>query len=309
MKPHHKKILSVGILLVLIVLLVHYVLKNAGEFSQLKVVSPKLLVILLALMVLNYLFIGLGTRILLKPLGVKLGVGEAFALSLVTGFYNLITPFHGGMAIRALYLKKKHRFSYTNFISALSASYVLVFFVISILGIITSLLIYLTEKVFSWIVFLVFLGFFLSLLFLMVFSPQGRKRRNSWINKIIEVVHGWHLIKNNRKAVSGIIVLSLVQTFVAAFMLYLQFKVFGLEIEFVKCLFLTAITTIGIVVSVTPAGLGINEAIVVFSAATIGISATQSLSVALLGRALSLVVLLILGPLFSWVLLKKTNVR
>ncbi|MFH1801924.1 MAG: hypothetical protein ABH864_00565 [archaeon] len=48
----------------------------------------------------------------------------------------------------------------------------------------------------------------------------------------------------------------------------------------------------------------VQEAIVVFSASTIGISTAESLSAALLGRAVSLVVLFVLGPIFSYVLLR-----
>ncbi|MBU0907099.1 MAG: hypothetical protein KKE05_02980 [Nanoarchaeota archaeon] len=36
----------------------------------------------------------------------------------------------------------------------------------------------------------------------------------------------------------------------------------------------------------------------------VGISATDSLSAALLGRAVSLVVLFVLGPIFSWILMR-----
>jgi uncharacterized protein (TIRG00374 family) len=70
---------------------------------------------------------------------------------------------------------------------------------------------------------------------------------------------------------------------------------------------LTAIGVLGILVAITPAGLGIQEAITVFSALTIGIGATEALSAALLGRAISLVVLFILGPIFSHYLLRNNS--
>ncbi|MBU0977334.1 MAG: hypothetical protein KKD18_02880 [Nanoarchaeota archaeon] len=50
-----------------------------------------------------------------------------------------------------------------------------------------------------------------------------------------------------------------------------------------------------------------TRAIVVFSASTIGISTAESLSAALLGRAVSLVVLFVLGPIFSYVLLRRNG--
>ena len=87
-------------------------------------------------------------------------------------------------------------------------------------------------------------------------------------------------------------------------MLYLQFRVFGFDIDFIKCLFLASLGSLSILISITPAGLGINEAVIVFSALTIGITPAQSLLVALLGRVISFLVLFILGPIFSALLIK-----
>ena len=119
------------------------------------------------------------------------------------------------------------------------------------------------------------------------------------------MINGWHLIKNNKRLLFFIIVLSSLQILISAWMLQLQFHVFGIGISFMKVLFLTSISSLGIIIGITPAGLGIQEAITVFSALTLGISPVQSLSVALLGRAISFVVLFILGPICSWWLLKK----
>ena len=80
--------------------------------------------------------------------------------------------------------------------------------------------------------------------------------------------------------------------------------VFGIEINYLSALFLASMGSLGILVALTPAGLGVSEAIIVFSALTIGISPIQSLSVAILGRAISFLVLFILGPIFSIILLR-----
>jgi uncharacterized membrane protein YbhN (UPF0104 family) len=100
------------------------------------------------------------------------------------------------------------------------------------------------------------------------------------------------------------LVLAVVQLFILAGMLKLQFLVFGITVSYYSCLLLVSIGIFGLIIAVTPAGLGISEAILVFSAATIGITPTESLSVALLGRAVSFVVLFVLGPIFSYLLVK-----
>ena len=55
-------------------------------------------------------------------------------------------------------------------------------------------------------------------------------------------------------------------------MLYLQFKVFGINIPVISALFITSITSLSILISITPANLGIQELITVFSALTLGIT-------------------------------------
>ena len=298
-------ILSFGILLVLIVLAVLYLRENLNEFGKLRFVSPMIIVALVLLFIFGYFLIGIVTKKLLRPLGVYLGVFESFALSIVTGFYNLITPFRGGMAVRAVYLKKKHNFSYTNFFSSLSASYVLIFLSAGIMGLLSSGIIYLKEDIFSPIVSLIFLGVSLSLLFVIIFSPRMNEGKGFILDKIAKILNGWYLIRKDRGLLFFITIISIFQLLLSSLMLYLQFYVFGIEIDFVKTLFLSSIGLLGLIIAITPAGLGIQEAVAVFSASTIGISPVESLSVALLGRGVSVVVLFVLGPIFSWVLMRK----
>ena len=304
MKPQTKKLISISVLIVLALLLAYYIKTTLSDFKKLTLVNPLFIIILIILFIFSYFTIGLITKNLLKPLNVKLKGIEAFALSIVTGFYNLITPFRGGMATRAVYLKKKHDFSYTNFLATLAASYILVFLIASFLGLLSTYLIYLSEGIFSWILFLIFLGLFLSLSFIVIFSPKFQETRYNFINNFIKVINGWHLIKDDKRIIFIVSFLTLIQLLIGTLMLYLQFKVFGIEIDLIKCLFLVSIGNISMLFAITPANLGVGEAITVFSASTIGITAIHSLSATILGRAISFLVLFILGPIFSYILLK-----
>ncbi len=303
MKTQIKTSLSIGILISIVTLFIYYIIKHISDFKQLSLVNPFYLVILLALFIFTYFLISLVTKNLLKPLGVRLKNFEAFALSIVTGFYNLITPFRGGMATRAIYLKKKHDFSYTEFLSSLAGMYVIAFLIASFLGLLSTYLIYLTEDIFSPILFMIFLGIFLPLLLIVIFSPKLPETKNNFINRFIKVINGWHTIKNNKRIIFIISSLTLIQLLIGSLMIYLQFQVFGIEINFIKCIFLTSIGSLSLLIAITPANLGVGEAVTVFSALTIGITATQSLSVVLLGRAIQFLVLFILGPIFSYILL------
>ena len=304
MIPKLKNLISIGILLIIVALFIYYIIQHISDFQQLSLVNPFYLVILLALFIFTYYLISIITKNLLYPLGVKLKGFEAFALSIVTGFYHLITPFRGGTITRAVYLKKKHEFSYTNFLASLAGKYLIIFLTASFIGLITTLFINYIYGSFSWIIFFVFLAIFLPLLLIVVLSPKLSLTKNNFINRFIKVVNGWHLIKNNKRVIIIITLVSILQLIIGAFMFYFQFRVFGIEVEFIKCLFLASIGSLSILIAITPAGLGINEAVIVFSALTIGITPAQSLSVALLGRVIGFLVLFILGPTFSAFLIK-----
>jgi len=307
MKPTYKKLLSFSVLIVLVVLLARYVMSNIDSFSQVSFVNPGLFFFLLLILLVSYIPVSVNTYALLLPLGVRLQKMESFFLSIVTGFYNLFTPFRGGMAIRAMYLKKKHKLSYTRFLSSLAASYVLAFFVAAIMGLIGLALIYYETGVLSVYFLVLFSSLFVGLLLLIVFSPRLPQTRFSFINRFIDIANGWHLIRKDRGVVVTIALMCFAQLVCITLSMYLQFAVFGEYISVGSAVFLAVMSALSIIIGLTPAGLGITEAIVVFSASTLGISPVTSLSAALVGRLVSVVVLFILGPLFSVTLLK--NVR
>ena len=304
MKQLHKKLLGIIILIALIAWLVYYGISNYEQFKEVSFENPLLLVLIAIIFLFAYLPISVITYYLILPFGVNLGKRESFGLSIVTGFYNLITPFRGGMAVRGIYLNKKYGFSYTNFLATLAASYILTFFIAAILGLFSILNIYLTRDIISWPILTIFSGMFLIFFIVIVFSPKIPETRYQFINRFVNVLNGWHLIKNNRKIIIAVSLMSIFQLLLGALSTYLQFRVFGIVISLSAAIFLAAMGSLSLLISITPAGLGINEAILVFSASTLGITPIQSLSAALAGRFVSIIVLFTLGPIFSYILKK-----
>ena len=131
----------------------------------------------------------------------RLKFKEWFGLGIITNFYNFITPFRGGMAARAVYLKKKHGFAIIHFLATLSAIYIIIFFVGSLAGLISMLLIWHYYNLFTLSLFLLFLSILLFLLGIIIFSPKLPESRNKWLNRFIKVINGWRLIKDNKKTI------------------------------------------------------------------------------------------------------------
>lgn len=307
MKQQTKKLISYAVILILVALAIYYLRNNLHEFKQLTLTNYYLFPLLIVLALINYTMMGTLNKELLSALGVKIPQKESFQLSIVGGFYNLITPMRGGMAARAVYLKRKYSFSYTNFLAMTAATFLLVFFVAGLFGLTASYFIFLNTREFSRLIVAIFAIAFIGTSFVMMFSPKLPETKSNFINRFIKVINGWHLISGNRRVIFSTLVISLAQILIGAVMLILQFRMFSVEISFVQGLFLASIGSLGLLIAITPAGLGINEAVTVFSAATIGITPAQSLSAALLGRVVSLVVLFILGPIYSYKLIRKGN--
>ena len=299
-----KTLIKIASLIIFLILFIYFILTHLKDFSSLSLVSPSTILILIVLFILSYFFIGLINRTVLVALKVPLKIKESFALSLMTGFYNVISPFKGGMALRAIYLKKHYNFTYTDFIISLTAIGILSFFITSIAGIITTIIIYNTTGRFSISIFLIFLVTACTTLILMSISPKGK---HHLFSKWRTITHHWSLIKTKKQAIFQVALFTTLALLNSAFMMHLQFYSLGSNLSYIKALFLVSLSSLSIIINITPAGLGIQEAITVFSGLALGISPVYSLAAALLGRAVSFTVLFILGPICSYYLLKNTN--
>ncbi len=309
MKLKIKPVLSIVFLVVLIVLFVYYVNTHFSDFKQLRFVEPYYIAFLVLITLVLLVSNGVLFKYLLEPFGVRLRSREWMGLSAVTNFYNTITPFRGGMAVRAMYLRHRHKFSFSDFIGSLSGTYVLEIFIFALLGLLSLGWIYLRYGISNWIVSFVFIGAFVPMLIIILFSPTLPETRYKWINFVVRAFNGWNTIRHNKRILLTISSIVLFQLIVSSIGTKLSYAIFGIDVTFVQALFLVCIGSLAILVQITPGGLGIAEAVAVFSALVIGIGPPQALAVALLNRAVGTVVILVLGPIFSYVLFKHVSSR
>ncbi|MDD5639008.1 MAG: lysylphosphatidylglycerol synthase domain-containing protein, partial [Candidatus Pacebacteria bacterium] len=271
------KALKVVITMVVILLLIIFFVRNFESFRQIRIYNFWLLFPLIISFVLFLVTNGIVLKELLLPFKIELSIKEWFGLSVITTAGNLLTPLQGGMVTRALYLKSKHDFSYTNFLSALSGIYIIVFWVNSFVALIAMLLIGHYYSVFNWLVFVTFLIIFLGLSFIIVISPKIKKTfKLEILNKAVRVVNGWLVIKNSKKTILAVTIISLINVFLMSVSSFLEFRVIGVEISFLKALFISIVSTLSLFVSLTPGSLGIKEAFVAFTSGVVGISSANA---------------------------------
>ena len=314
MTPKLKTPLSIFVMIVLAGLLAYYIYNHLSDFKTLfsLAFTPAnilFLVLFVLISISNIFSNGILLDILTSAFGIKLKLRESFGLAMITRFYNYITPFHGGMAARAVYLKKKHKFPYVHFLATLSAIYVIIFLIGSLSGLISIFFIWLYYGLFNYIIFYLFLTIFVFLISIITFSPKLPEAKNKWTNRFTKVINGWHLIKNNKKIIFATALISLIQLFLGAINLIIIYSIFNIPLSFFKALFIASIGSIAILVSLTPGNLGVGDAIAIFSATIIGVGLTEAVAATILGRAISVLVLFTLGPIFSYFLLKKEKTK
>ncbi len=276
---------------------VWYYYENQELFSRITFVSPTLLIVILFLIIFQLFLIGMINRSVLQPFNVHLGKIEAFEIAVINRFANYISPFKSGIAAKAFYLKKRHGLTYTYFITSIGATQIIAALIAGLIGMLAVSAIYLDTGKFNWIILGIFSTVLILLPLIILSAPRLKERRSKWINRLIQVINGWDMIRSNRKAMFQVMFFFLLQRIAAAYSLFFLFRVFGLSLGLHEALFLSSISYFGFMIGITPAGFGVQEWITVFSALTVGIGPAESMSVALLRRAVNVLALFMLVPL------------
>ncbi|MCX7697950.1 MAG: flippase-like domain-containing protein, partial [Candidatus Goldbacteria bacterium] len=156
------------------------------------------------------------------------------------------------------------------------------FFAGSFLGLVSLYLIYIKHNIFNPIVTFLFLLFFIPMLIIILFSPEFRETKYEYINKFIRVLNGWNIIRKDAKIVAIASIIIIIQILVNSFSGIIAYHIIGVELGIEKAIFLSTVSIVGVLVQITPAGLGINEALAVFFGLVVGITPAQALTIAIL---------------------------
>lgn len=299
------KSISLIILISLIVWAGIYVKNHIDEFGIIFSLSLKYLGILLFLSLLEIFLVGLLTKIITKSFGIDLTSREWFGLSVVTRLGNYLLPFKGGVGLRGIYLRKYHDFPYTYFLTALVATSIIILFVNSGIGITGMYLVHIYYEVFNWIVFGILGISFLLFLAIIIFSPKVPNFRSNFFNKISNAINTWHDIKKNTSVVFKLLLIVLLHAFLNILIIFFAFRAFSVNISLTQTMIIASLSILSMLIGITPGSLGINEAVIVFSSRLFQITTAQGLLVATLRRIVVLFWVFTLGPIFSYILIRR----
>ena len=302
----NKKVIKIFIYLLITFGVIIFINKFKEEFSNISIVKPIFLIPLSILVLIFFAVNGLVNKILLKEFKIYLTFKEWFGLSIINTIGNYIAPFRGGSISNALYLKKKYKFSYSSFLSLLSATYIIVFWVNSLLGIVSLIFVKVFYNNFSIIIFLFFLLIFLTLTTLILLSPKIKTSKYIYLNKFIDVINNWHTTRKNLKIIMIISFLAFLNNILIVSMSYLEFLILGEYIVISKLFVLSVFSSFSIFLSITPGNLGIREAFSVYSGQLLGIPIVKVVAISIIDRFINFILSFILSLYFTNTLLGKT---
>ncbi|VAW30192.1 hypothetical protein MNBD_BACTEROID07-1024 [hydrothermal vent metagenome] len=307
MNSTKQKILATITLIFTVIGIGLYLSNNQSLLLSLENIPISYILILLVIQVLLLIMNGLFLKALTLKFNIHLKMTEWFGLAVVTTMCNYITPFSGGLLFRATYLKHQHSFSFTKFASLLSANYLINFWTIGVMGACSILLVDPTGTNKMVLLFFLMVAFVISIVALL---PVRKIPGNSKLNRIVNSsLEGWLLIKRDKGLLTKLVSYTLANIMLNALAFWVACSALGFTISLFASVIISLVAAFSIVIKITPANLGIHEAIIGFAAPLVGIGAGEGLMTALVIRGTGIIVIFLLGILFSYLLTKQLKIN
>lgn len=299
MRP--KKQIRVLLTLAVLLIFIIYFVFNYRSFRPLLHLDPYFLILIAAGNILAILINGLFTKFILQPFRKHIPIGESFYVSLISSVGNFFAPVGAGFGFRAVYLKRKFGLPYSDYISTLSGNYILVFLVDSFFGLVSLYLLrsHSGHKEYGVLV-AVFLVIFLVSLVMSIFKIRigsADRFKNRHLRRLFtilyQVLQGWNHITSHKKLMVRLVFLTFSGLSLTAVMTWLIIHSLHLTVAFAPLVLFSVLSSLSLFINLTPANLGVKEAIYLFSSTVLGFSVPQILSIALIDRGVLFLVLLL----------------
>ena len=299
MQSTKTRTLSISITLIIAIILALYLRANSHLFLTLKNVSVTTIIELVLLRVLFMVVNGAILGIFIAKFNIMLNWRELIGLPIITALGNYLTPFSGGLVARAAYLKKKHVFPLAQFAALISVTYLVTFWVMGVLGSVLALGLAGDVKV-NWLVIVLFLGVASGISLLLALPAVHFSDRNWLLRSINTALEGWELARRDWALLGKLAALSLINVLLHGASFWITYNALGFKTPFISALLVSLMSMFSILINITPANLGIQEAFISASSALLYLDPGESLLVALIIRITTMIPIFILGPLFSY---------
>ena len=291
-----RRLIAIGVLLLFFTWTGWYVIKHYQDFSNIFQVPLLNLIVLYLFFCATMFLSGVYTRDITQAFGLRLRMADCLMLAAATTAANYMAIFRAGASVRAIYLKTRHRFAYADFISTLSAMYLMHFIINGFFGL-------------AGLFFLVYNGLPFDLPFavfyvvsalvstVIMFSGFTMKPYNRFpFREISRVVNGWALIRSHPFLVFKLTANTFLCYLLLVFQTKVAFATYDVHMSWGALLFYTSGLTPVSLATITPGAIGILEGFSVYMGRVLNYTTADALQVQALIRFVAITSLLILGP-------------
>jgi len=290
------------------IIIAGFLYRERDTLAALQGVSVRFILLLMSLQGAVLVVNGVALCILAAKFNIHLKAREWLGLSFMTTLGNMIAPLSGGLIARAAYLKHRHGFSYTQFVTSLTANYLINFIMVSVSGLIVLTALH-RPFTYFWELTCVFLITLLILICLMLTPPRELTWNNRLIHKINDAIRGWSDIKGDPALVLRLSFCTLLNILLGGVIYQAAYRSYGLAVSFDLSLLVYLLASFSILVNLTPGNFGIQEVIVAVTSELFGVGAAYGVIVSLLLRLTGLMVAFIPGLLFSYLLSRELKAK
>lgn len=297
-----KRILSRLFTLIILAGFAWYFYANADSFKSLLNLSLLPLIGIFIFKIIRIYNTGQFLRSILIAWKKPISRMESFDVALISTIGNYFGLYLGGAGARAIYLKKKHGLSYTDFITTLSGQYLITFRIYSFIGLVVLVLIHLQTGVYSWIFYIVMASWLIATLFFfrsrklaaLIFNRKYKKKVvNRLSSKLQNVYEGLHEIRKDKELYSKLNRLTIYGFLITFVVIYCQFMLIDVNPSITGMVLYVILTNLSLLVSITPGGIGVREALFIFSSNLLGLSIDQVLILAVIARTTTFLVMFV----------------
>lgn len=310
-----KKYISPIATVIILLLFGVYLFKNPQIIDE--VLSTKLIYIILVMFVYLIIFFleGLFIFVTLKIFNKMIGKKESFLLATVSRIGNYLLPMRAGAIFRATYLKKRYEFPYSNFLSAFYGYYIIFFLLSSSIALLTLCLKYfINNELFLPLILFCLIVIFgmIVLIFLRLPFKKIICEKKGIIQKVLLVldkfVKGWDIIVKDKRNFMMLFLIAFGNILMNAVVVLIEFDAIGKVTNILNVLLYTCISSMSLLISITPGSLGIREGAFLITSKSIGLSESEIMKLAFLDRGI-MFLLLIICLILILIFIKKISLR
>lgn len=284
--------------------------RHLGEVWRLREAALPLLAAMLVVYLATRYLNSEVVRVALLRLGHPIGRFEAYLLTLLVTYTNLLVP-RAGLGTPAVYLKRRHGVRFADFTALLMPMVVLQTLGIGLLGTAVQLVMARwSPDGFRLEVCLAFAGLAAASAAAVWVPLPIPRRRGGRLGEFLRILDAaWRRLGRGGRTVGLLFALQVGALLLRGWRLQLAFLSLGEEVGFWRVLVASLLGDVMMILAITPSGLGLREAAIAYGAGILGTSPGLAVTAAIVDRIVWTLAVVAVAQVAIWRLFRRTEVQ